>query len=150
MTGNIRQTCLLGQYWLFSQNLTRGRVFRRADTEADDQVFLYFRKGTWWVGEQPGSDKIGIKLRNSSSKQNLSHPPMHNWQELNQGLFGVKDSWLDRSLRLESSEELPSCKLEVSSKSEDSKMKTGEGLYSQLPGRWNLGKRVSHILLQSV
>ena len=152
LTGNIRQPWLLGQYWLFSENSREGKVFRRADTEADNQVFLYFCKDMWWVGEQTGSEKIGTKLRNGSSKQNRSHPPMHNWQEIRLGLYGVKDSWQACDLQLDSEVGHPSaCKLDVRSKIGKEKApgdKEGKvlGNYFQLPGRWSLGRRVSDFL----
>ena len=153
LTGNIRQPWLLGRYWLFSENSIEGKVFRRADTEADSQVFLYFFKEMWWVGEETGSERIGTKLRNGSSKQNRSHPPMHNWQEISLGLFGVKDSWQDCDLQLDCEVGLRSaCNLDVRSKKGGEKApgnKEGKvlGNYFQLPGRWSLGRRVSYILL---
>ena len=157
MTGNIRQPWLLGQYWLFSENSREGKVFRRADTETDNQVFLYFCKDMWWVGEQAGSERIGTKLRNGSSKQNRSHPPIHNWQEINYGLFGVKDSWQDCDLRVESEVGVLSsvCNLHVRlGKGKEKESKGGRegkvlGKYNQLTGRWSLGRRVNSCFLIS-
>ena len=151
MTGEIRQHRLLGQYWLFSQRTDGGKVYRRADTEVDNGVFLYFHKDQWWVGDEVGKEKTGTWLRNGSSKRKQSHPPMHNWQEINYGLFG--DSWQQCDLRVESEVgTLPTaCNLHVElgkGKEKDLKgAKEGKvlGNFKQLTGRWSLGRRVNSL-----
>ena len=117
LTGEIRQHSLLGQYWLFLESSEGGKVYRRADTEVDDGVFLYFHKDKWRVGDEIGRERTGTKLCNESSKQRKSNPPIHNWQEISHGL--VKNSWQDCDLQLESEVDLSTCHLHV-------KLKTGK------------------------
>ena len=126
-------------------------MYRRADTEVDDGVFLYFHKDKWRVGDEIGRERTGTKLCNESSKQRKSNPPIHNWQEISHGL--VKNSWQDCDLQLESEVDLSTCHLHVKLKTGKEKKVKGLGdkeekvigTYSQLIGRWSLGRRVSHI-----